>query len=407
MTKKSGKNFLHTPGPTNVPERVLAAMMRPAVDLSDPDYLAMIESCFVDIKRVFKTTGKVFMYACNGHGAWEAALVNVLSPGDLVLAPETGQFAMRWADMGASLGLRIEVLPGDWRTGIDPDRLAARLKADKSHEIKAVLAVQTDTATSLTSDMAMVRRCLDAAGHPALFLCDTIAALATVDFRMDEWGIDVAVACSQKGLMQPPGLGFTAASARALEVNKTSTMPRNYWDWRARQGEQYYRQFCGTSPEHLLYALREALDMLFEEGLDNVFARHRRLANAVRAAVAVWSESGALEFNAVNPAERADGVTTILVGPEYNGDTIRLACRERFDLALGAGLGKLDGKAFRIGHMGYLNEPMVLGALASVEAALTACRVPFRRGGVDAAIGSLTGTEAAMDKETPRVARAG
>jgi alanine-glyoxylate transaminase/serine-glyoxylate transaminase/serine-pyruvate transaminase len=388
-----------------VPEAVLAAMMRSAVDLSDPDYLAMIESCFVDIKQVFRTKGKIFMYACNGHGAWEAALVNVLSPGDLVLAPETGQFADRWAAMAGALGLKVEILPGDWRTGIDPNRLEARLAADKAHEIKAILAVQTDTATAITSDIGLVRQAMDAARHPALLLVDAIASLATIDFRMDEWGVDVAVACSQKGLMLPPGLGFTATSKRALEVNKTASMPRNYWDWRARQGEQYYRQFCGTSPEHLLYALRAGLDILYQEGLENVFARHQRLADAVRGAVAVWSQAGALEFNAVNPAERSNGVTTIVVGPAYNGDTVRLACRDQFDLSLGAGLGKLDGKAFRIGHMGWLNEPMVLGALASVEAALTACGVPYRHGGVDAAVASLTG--AGAEQARPRIASAG
>jgi alanine-glyoxylate transaminase/serine-glyoxylate transaminase/serine-pyruvate transaminase len=307
--------------------------------------------------------------------------------------------------MGASLGLQVEILPGDWRTGIDPARLEARLAADKAHEIKGVLAVQTDTATAITSDIGAVRRAMDAAGHPALLLVDAIASLATLDFRMDEWGVDVAVGCSQKGLMLPPGLGFTAASKRALKVNETASMPRNYWDWRTRQGEQYYRQFCGTSPEHLLFALRAGLDLLFAEGLENVYARHRRLADAVRAAVAVWSEAGALEFNAVKPSERSDGVTTIVCAPGYNGDTIRLACRDRFDLSLGAGLGKLDGKAFRIGHMGWLNEPMVLGALASVEAALTACGVPYRRGGIDAAVASLTGTEPA--EERPRIASAG
>ena len=402
MAKRPGRTFLHTPGPTNVPERVLAAMMRPAVDLSDPDYLAMIESCFVDMKRVFKTAGKIFMYACNGHGAWEAALVNVLSPGDLVLAPETGRFAASWAEMGKSLGLDIEVVPGDWRTGIDPNRIEERLRADSDHRIRAILAVQTDTATAITSDIAQLRQAMDAAGHPALLMVDAIASLATIDFRMDEWGVDVAVACSQKGLMQPPGLGFTAASRRALTINQTATMPRNYWDWRTRQGDQYYRQFCGTSPEHLLFALRAALDMLFEEGLENVFARHQRLADAIRAAIAVWAEAGALDFNAADPAERSNGVTTILVSPEYNGDTVRLACRNDFDLSLGAGLGKLEGKAFRIGHMGWLNEPMVLGAVAAVEAALTTCAVPFKRGGVDAAVASLTRSEPAA--ELPRVA---
>ncbi len=407
MPVKSGKNFLHTPGPTNIPEQVLAAMMRPAVDLSDPDYLKMIESCFVDLKRVFKTDSKIFIYACNGHGAWEAALVNVLSPGDLVLAPETGRFAQSWAEMGATLGLDMEVLPGDWRTGIDADVIEERLRADSEHKIKAVLACHTDTATSITSDIPAVRRAIDSAGHSALLMVDTIAALATIDFQMDAWGIDVAVAAGQKGLMQPPGLGFTAASDKALKINETASLPRNYWDWRARQGEEYYQKFCGTSPEHLLFALREALNMLFEEGLDVVFARHQRLATAVRSAIEVWARAGALEFNATNPAERANGVTTIRVDEAYDADAVRLTCRGDFDISLGAGLGKLGGKAFRIGHMGYLNEPMVLGALAGVEASLARCGVPYERGAIDAAIASLNGQNEPVASQAPRMAKAG
>ncbi|MDP6707241.1 MAG: aminotransferase class V-fold PLP-dependent enzyme, partial [Alphaproteobacteria bacterium] len=306
MTLKRGKNFLHTPGPTNVPERVLAAMMRPAVDLSDPDYLNMARSCFDDLKRIFKTESKVFIYACNGHGGWEAALVNVLSPGDRVLAPGSGQFSLGWGKMAESLGVEVEYIPSDWRSAIDVDQVEARLREDKEHSFKAVLAVHTDTATSTTSDIAAVRRAIDAAGHPALLMVDTIAALATVDFQMDEWGVDVAVAAGQKGLMQPPGLAFTAASEKALRVNETSTMPRNYWDWRQRQAKEYYRAFCGTSPEHLLFAMREALDMILEEGLDAVFARHQRLAEAVRSAIAIWSRGNALSFNATNPAERSN-----------------------------------------------------------------------------------------------------
>ncbi len=390
MAFKSGKNFLHTPGPTNVPERVLAAMMRPAVDLSDPDYLEMAKSCFDDLQRVFKTDSKVFIYACNGHGAWEAALVNVLSPGDRILVPEAGQFARGWGAMAETLGIEVEYIPGDWRSAVDPARIEARLKEDKEHAFKAVLAIHTDTATAITSDIAAIRGAIDGAGHPALLMVDTIAALATVDFRMDEWGVDVAVASGQKGLMQPPGLGFTAASEKALRVNETAGLPRNYWDWRLRQAKEYYRAFCGTSPEHLLFAMREALDMLFEEGLDEVFARHQRLAEAVRAAITVWSRGNALSFNAADPAERSNGVTTIRVAEPFNGDDIRLTCRDHFDLSLGAVLGDLSGQAFRIGHMGYLNEPMVLGALASVEAALAVCGVPYEKGGVDAAAQSLT-----------------
>ncbi len=396
-TYKSGKNFLHTPGPTNIPERVLAAMMRPAVDLSDPDYLAMLESCFLDLKKIFKTDGKVFIYNCNGHGAWEAALVNTLSPGDRILVPETGQFALGWGTMAESLGVAIDYIPGDWRSAIDPNRVADKLSADTAHEIKAVLMVHTDTATSITADLAAIREAIDSAGHPALFMVDTIAALATIDFRMDEWGVDVAVAAGQKGLMQPPGLGFNAVSEKALEVGRKATLPRNYWDWQLRMAPEYYRAFCGTSPEHLLFALREAMDMLAEEGLDKTFLRHQRLAQAVREAVTAWSRAGALEFNAVIPAERSDGVTTIRVADGFDGDDVRITCREIFNVSLGAGLGKLSGGAFRIGHMGYLNEPMVLGALAGVEGALKICGVPFGQGGVDAALAYLT----AGIEETP------
>jgi alanine-glyoxylate transaminase/serine-glyoxylate transaminase/serine-pyruvate transaminase len=296
--------------------------------------------------------------------------------------------------MAESLGVEVEYIPTDWRSAIDVDQVEARLREDKEHSFKAVLAVHTDTATSTTSDIAAVRRAIDAAGHPALLMVDTIAALATVDFQMDEWGVDVAVAAGQKGLMQPPGLAFTAASEKALRVNETSTMPRNYWDWRQRQAKEYYRAFCGTSPEHLLFAMREALDMILEEGLDAVFARHQRLAEAVRSAIAIWSRGNALSFNATNPAERSNGVTTIRVAEPYNGDDVRITCREHYDLSLGAGLGELSGQAFRIGHMGYLNEPMVLGALASVEAALAVCKVPFERGGVDAAIDFLNADKA-------------
>jgi alanine-glyoxylate transaminase/serine-glyoxylate transaminase/serine-pyruvate transaminase len=386
MSVSSGRNFLHTPGPTNIPERVLRAMLQPAVDFTDPDFLAMTQSCFADLKKVFRTESEVICFASNGHGAWEAALVNTLSPGDKVLVPTSGHFTQNWAEMAEAFEIEIVEAPGDWRHAIDPDGIENCLRNDREHAIKAVLTVHTDTATGITSDLAALRRAIDNAKHPALYMVDTVAALGTVDFRMDEWGIDVAVGGSQKGLMQPPGLAFNAASAKSLEACKTAKLPRLYWDWERRLEEAYYRWFCGTPPEHLLFALREGLDMVLEEGLENAFDRHRRLAEAVRRAVAVWSRANALSLNAIVPEQRSNSVTTILVAEGYEADKLRMLSREKFDVSLGSGLGETRGKAFRIGHMGYLNEPMILGALAGVEASLEATGIPHEKGGVDAAV---------------------
>ena len=384
-----GRNFLMTPGPTNVPDRVLAAMHRPAVDLTDTDFKTLTHSCLDDLAKLFKTRGRVFLYAANGHGAWEAALANVIGEGDLVLAPSTGVFSWAWGELAKDLGAEVEELPSDWRSGFDSARIEERLRADPGHRIRAVLAVQTDTATSVTSDVAAVRRALDACGHPALLMADVVASLGSTDFRMDDWGVDVAVAGSQKALMTPPGLAFNAVGARALRESRAAGTRRAYWDWRQRMGKEFYMLFCGTPPEHLIWALREALDMIFEEGLDAMFARHRRLARAVHAAVEVWGQAGALEFNAVNPAERADSVTTVRVADGIDADRVRLLARDGLDVSLGGGLGPLEGKAFRIGHMGWVNEPMVLGALGVVEMALKACGVPYGKGGVTAAVDSL------------------
>ena len=380
-----------TPGPTNIPDRVLAAMHRPAVDLVDTDFMALTESCFDDLAKVCRTDGRVFLYASNGHGAWEAALANLIGEGDLVLAPSTGMFSWAWGRLASDLGAEVEELEGDWRSAFDPGRIEERLRADPEHRIKAVLAVQTDTATSVTSDIAAVRRALDACRHPALLMADVVASLGTVDFRMDEWEVDVAVAGSQKGLMAPPGLAFTAVSQRALEQSRTAGIRRGYWDWERRMDdEEFYMKFFGTPPEHLIWGLREALDMLFEEGLETAFARHRRLADAVHGAVGVWGQAGALELNTVNPAERATSVTTVRVAKGIDANRLRLLARDELDVSLGSGLGPLDGKAFRIGHMGWVNEPMVLGALGAVEMALQACGVPHDKGGVTAAVDILT-----------------
>jgi len=386
MTIATGRNFLHTPGPTNIPDRVLRAMAQPAVDFSTPEFLAMLRSIFADLKRVFRTeSGDVIVYASNGHGAWEAALVNALSPGDHVLVPGVGHFSVNWAEMAEAFGIVVETLPGDWRHGVDPAAIEAHLKADTGHRVKAVLTVHTDTATSITADLPAIRRAIDNAGHPALFMVDTVAALGTVEFRMDDWGIDVAVGGSQKGLMQPPGLAFNAVSRKALAVSDGAKLPRLYWDWRRRQDEAYYKWFCGTPPEHLLFALREGLDMVFEEGLENAFARHARLAEAVRRAIAVWARGNCLSLNAANPREAANSVTTILVEGGHDIEKFRLTCRDRFNVSIATGLGPSRGKAFRIGHMGFVNEPMIIGALAAVEASLALCGIPHARGGVTAA----------------------
>ena len=385
-----GRNFLMTPGPSNIPDRVLAAMHRPAVDLIDTDFMALTESCFDDLAKVFRTDSRVFLYASNGHGAWEAALANLIGEGDLVLAPSTGMFSWAWGQLASDLGAEVEEWEGDWRSAFDPGHIEERLRVDPEHRIKAVLAVQTDTSTSVTSDIAAVRRALDACRHPALLMADVVASLGTVDFRMDEWGVDVAVAGSQKGLMTPPGLAFTAVSPRALAHSRTAGIRRGYWDWQRRMDdEEFYMKFFGTPPEHLIWGLREALDMLDEEGLETAFARHRRLADAVHAAVGVWGRAGALELNAVNPAERATSVTTVRVAKGFDANRLRLLARDELDVSLGSGLGPLDGKAFRIGHMGWVNEPMVLGALGAVEMAMQACGVPYRKGGVTAAVDAL------------------
>ena len=386
-----GRNFQMTPGPSNIPDRVLAAMHRPAVDLVDTDFMALTESCFDDLAKVFRTDeGRVFLYASNGHGAWEAGLVNLIGEGDLVLIPPTGMFSRAWGELARDLGAEVEEWKGDWRSAFDPGRIEERLRADPQHRIKAVLAVHTDTATSVTSDIAAVRRAIDACSHPALLMADVVASLGTVDFRMDEWGVDVAVAGAQKGLMTPPGLAFNAVSPRALERSRGAGIRRGYWDWERRMDEEeFYMKFFGTPPEHLIWALREALDMLLEEGLETAFARHRRLAAAVHAAVEVWGQAGAVELNAVNPAERATSVTSVRVAPGIDANGLRLLARDELDVSLGTGLGELEGRVFRIGHMGWVNEPMVLGALGAVEMAMQACGVPYRKGGVTAAIDTL------------------
>jgi len=386
MSVAAGREFLSIPGPTTVPDEVLRAMHRPAVDIYSGGLIDVTMSLLEDLKRVFRTSGHTYIYAANGHGAWEAALCNVLSRGDKVLVLESGRFALGWGEMAQKLGVQLEVLKGDWRRAVRPDYVEERLRADKGHEIKAILVVQVDTASGVVNDIPAIANAIRAAGHPALFMVDAVASLGTMPFEMDAWGIDVAVSGSQKGLMTPPGLGLVAASERAFALHDTANLNTPYWDWGFREGEEHYQKYCGTPPEHLIFALRQALDMLFEEGFEAAFERHRLLAEAVRRAVAVWSEGEVLTFNITEPKERANSVTTVLWQRGDSPQPLIDYAREKCGVILGVGLGPLSGKAFRIAHMGHVNAPMVLGTLGVVEAGLNALGIPHGRGGVQAAI---------------------
>lgn len=385
MTVRNGRQFLSIPGPTTVPEEVLAAMHRPAMDIYGDEMIGITESSLEDLKKIFRTRHRTYIYIGNGHAAWEATLANLLSPGDAVLVLKSGRFAAGWGEMATFMGLRAETLAGDQRRAVDPAMLEARLREDREGSIKAILVVQIDTASGVVNDIPALRRAIDAAGHDALLLVDAIASLATMPFEMDDWGVDVAVTCSQKGLMLPPGLSFAAAGEKALAVHETAGLRTRYWDWTERQGEEHYKKYCGTAPVHMLFGLRQSLDMLLDEGLENVWERHRLLAGAVHAAVSTWSETGPLEFNITEPAERAPAVTTILTNGGFEPSALTEYCREKCGVTLGIGIGEWSGKAFRIAHMGHVNAPMVLGTLGVTEAGLAALGVPHGRGGVQAA----------------------
>ena len=386
MAVRAGREFLAIPGPTTVPDEVLRAMHRPAVDIYSGPLVQLTESLLSDLGRVFRTDGRSYIYIANGHGAWEAALTNVLSKGDRVLVLESGRFALGWGDAAAGLGAEVEVLKGHWRRAVRPDEVEARLREDKAGKIKAILAVQIDTASGAANDIAAIGRAIKAARHDALFMVDAVASLACVPFEMDAWGVDVAVSGSQKGLMTPPGLGFVAAGPRAREAHARAGLRTPYWDWTARDGNIHYQKYAGTPPEHLMFALRQALDMLFEEGLDNVFLRHRLLAEAVRRAIAVWSQGQAFAFNIAEPEERSDTVTTVLMNDGADPRRLVDYCNKKCGVVLGIGIGELSGKAFRIAHMGHVNAPMILGTLGVVEVGLKALRIPHGTGGVQAAI---------------------
>ncbi len=390
-TKKKparGRLFFANPGPTNIPDSVLRAVSQPTVDFMSAGFLEVYDGCMEGLKRILKTQQHVFFYTASGHGAWEAALVNVLSPGDTLLVIETGYFSMGWAEMAEALGIKIETVPADWRRGVDYAALQAVLAADTEHRIKAVGAVHNETATGVALSIPAVRAAIDAAKHPALLMADTISSLGSFDFRMDEWGVDLVVGGSQKGLMLPTGMSFTGVSEKALEVHKTSTMPKHYMNWTAMMGRRH-KSFIGTVPVSLFYGLRESLRLLEEEGLDEVFARHHRLAEATRRAVRTWSGNNGPQLFCLDPARYSDSVTAVLMPEGHNAEAIRKICFDRFNVSLGGGLGPLGGKVFRIGHMGDLNEPMLLGTLASVEMALQISGVPHAKGGVDSAMSYL------------------
>lgn len=374
MTLANGRKFLSIPGPTTVPDEVLRAMHRPAIDIyggaHGGELLETTHSCLTDLKAIFKTEGDTYIYIANGHGAWEAAVSNVLSAGDQVLILESGRFAVGWGEFARSMGVDIETLPGDWRRAVDPDQLEQRLRADKKGEIKAVLVVQIDTASGCVNDIPAIRAAMNAAGHDALLMVDTIASLACMPFEMDAWGIDVAVGGSQKGLMSPPGLSFVAAGPRAKAAHESAGLRTAYWDWATRDLEEHYRKYCGTPPVHLLFALRKAMDMLMEEGLDNVIRRHALLAGATHAAINVWRKGGAFDFNVLDPDQRSASVTTLRMSDDIKPEPIRAFCHDELGVTLGLGIGELSGKAFRVAHMGHVNAPMMMGTLGALEIAL-------------------------------------
>ena len=391
MAVSRGYHFYQNPGPTNIPDRVLRAMDRGAIDFTGAKFKEIAEECFAGLKRVFKTEQTILGYAASGHGAWEAALVNLFSPGDKVLVIESGFFSLNWGMRGEAFGLEVETLPNHWRNAASPAQLEARLREDRDREIKAVLVVHNETSTGVLNDVAALRRAIDAARHPALFLVDVISSLGSMDFRMDEWGIDVVVAGSQKGLMLPTGMAFTAISARALAATTEAELPRVYWDWRRLLGldETSQAYWNGTAPVHFFFGLQEALRMIEEEGLDNIFVRHHRLAEATRRAVRVWRQNDGPEIFAVDPRAQSDSITAVQVPEGYDADKVRQLCLDKFNVSLGGGLDRLRGHVFRIGHMGDLNEPMILGALAAVEMALELCGVPHGKGGLAAAMDYL------------------
>jgi alanine-glyoxylate transaminase / serine-glyoxylate transaminase / serine-pyruvate transaminase len=387
---KPGRHFLQIPGPTNVPDRVLRAIAQATIDHRGPDFAGLTREVLDGTRRVFQTRGAVVIYPSSGTGGWEAALVNTLSPGDRVLAFETGEFARLWVDIARRLGLAVDLVDTDWRHGADPDIVEAKLTEDRAHAIKAVLVVHNETSTGVASRIPQIRQAMDGARHPALLMVDAVSSLASIDLRHDEWGIDVTTTGSQKGLMLPPGLALQALSEKALNAMKTARLPRAYWSWEPMLAANATGYFPYTPATNLLYGLRESLQMLAEEGLPNVFARHARLGDAARRAVAGWG----LELCAIRPDEYSNTLTAVMIPAGHDADELRRIILDRFNMSLGTGLGRLKGRAIRLGHLGDFNELMLAGMLCGVEMGLSLAGVPFTRGGVDAAMRFLEASHA-------------
>ncbi len=388
MSFNSGRHFLQIPGPTNVPEAVLRAMSRPTIDHRGPEFAALSLDVLAGAQRIFQTSGPVIIYPSSGTGAWEAALVNTLSAGDAVLMFETGHFATLWMKKARRLGLEVDFVPGDWRRGVNPDVVREKLAADPNHRIKSVMVVHNETSTGVASRIPAIRKAINDAGHPALFMVDTISSLASIDYRHEAWGVDVTVGCSQKGLMLPPGLGFNAISEKAIQASKQAKLPRSYWSWDGMFEPNRKGLFPSTPATNLLYGLQEAIRMLEAEGLEHVFARHDRHAEATRRAVRAWE----LEILCQKPTEYSSSLTAVLMPDGCSADGLRKTILDHFDMSLGNGLGKVADKVFRIGHLGSFNDLMLAGTLAGVEMGLSLAGIPHRRGGITAALDYLEQT---------------
>ena len=385
MTRKTGRQFFSNPGPTNIPDSVLRAMDRPTIDFMDREFMGVYQAAVAGLKRVLGTQGEVFFYTASGHGAWEATLANLLSPGDTVLTIESGWFSEGWSTMAAKFGIKVETVAAEWRRGVDVSSVSAMLRADTEGKIKALLAVHSETSTGMALPIAELRAALDATGHQALLLVDTISSLGSLEFRMAEWGVDAVVGGSQKGLMLPTGLSFTATSVKAMEAHKQAKISRHYFDW-TEMMSRGFRSFTGTVPTSYFYGMVESIRLIEEEGLDAVVARHHRLAEATRLAVRSWAGNAGPQLYCLDPARYSDSVTAVLMPDGYDAENVRKTALDRFNVSIGGGLGKLSGKVFRIGHLGDLNEPMILGTLAAVEMSLGKSGVPHGQGGVAAAM---------------------
>jgi alanine-glyoxylate transaminase / serine-glyoxylate transaminase / serine-pyruvate transaminase len=391
MTLRQGREFLSIPGPTNIPDEVLNAMHRPAIEIYSGDLVGVTDSLLDDLRKIFRTKGRTYIYAANGHGGWEAAISNMLCRGDKILVLESGRFAVGWGEMATIQGAEVEILPATPRRAVDPAAVEARLRADTEGRIKAIMVVQIDTASGVVNDIPAIRQAIDATGHPALFMVDGMASIGCMQFEMDAWGIDVAMVGSQKGLMSPPGLALLAAGPKAIEAHKTADMISHYWDWTAREGDIHYQKYCGTPPEHLLFALRKSVDMLLAEGLENAWERHGHLAGAVHAAVSVWGQEGAMECHIPEIAERAASVTPVVLQDGIDPARLLNWCNEQCGVVVGGGIGDLSHNAIRIAHMGYVNAPMMLGTLGVLEMGLQALGIPHGKGGTQAAVDYLAG----------------